>query len=562
MENYIIKFKNDLRAKQATNKKLINHFETRLSLLELILTVKPTLIAELETNDIDLNFFRAPIIYSIEETKKNLMNLTSKKRINKKKTEQELEKLKIYYNAIKDFLEFIKTQQIITQNIINAFENDKIKDPINNMEELYQQLNYTSLSIDEISKIIGMAIAFNTKYAKRNKKHNIKNINIINALSVYYNLDGTFKYNEDTKTFKDLIELLLINDSYLNAVFEKLTKDFTTFSIEELVKLLETNNEKLRNSTTLLEETIKPKQTEIYTISPNTIKALQELRKYYKNGTIIEIPKNLEAFNKILDETNLDDLEKKYIISLIDEQIANKKSMIISKYLTKDEQITYKKSINLLNSFTHSNSDTYTLKQYIEELQTILNMLETETNEEDKEYLLNEIPSIISELSLICDRYTIENKESTNRFIFLLNKNNIPYITEDIDSLDSSYKKAIYSLIPKINKPNESYFRKVLNNEELSYNMYEVTSQRAHIAFVEVDAGIYVIIGANIPRHGYKELNNRLKANQLVIKKIEEIVKNPETRNQILKSNEEYLTLVSESNNITSLNKLTLKLHN
>ena len=129
-----------------------------------------------------------------------------------------------------------------------------------------------------------------------------------------------------------------------------------------------------------------------------------------------------------------------------------------------------------------------------------------------------------------------------------------------MSTLEQIYQKAICSLLLKIDSTNKSQFRKILSNEPLPYSMYEVINTRGHIAFIEVDADTYLIVGADIPRNGYKEFNNRLKANLSTIKQIEDTVKNPNTRNEILKSNEEYLETFTESNTI--VNKLTLKKHN
>jgi hypothetical protein len=55
-----------------------------------------------------------------------------------------------------------------------------------------------------------------------------------------------------------------------------------------------------------------------------------------------------------------------------------------------------------------------------------------------------------------------------------------------------------------------------------------------------------VIIGANVPRQGYDVFNNRLRANQEIVKQIEAVVKNPNTRNKILAEHEEYYRIVTE----------------
>ena len=127
-----------------------------------------------------------------------------------------------------------------------------------------------------------------------------------------------------------------------------------------------------------------------------------------------------------------------------------------------------------------------------------------------------------------------------------------------MEELEQTNKKAICGLMDKISQTHASQFRKVLYHENLLYNMYEVLNRRAHILFVEVDAGIYVIIGANTPQNGYKELNQRLKTNQLCIKKIEELIKEPTTREQILKYNEEFTEILTKQDE-SKTNKLTLK---
>ena len=554
MNNYIVKFKNDLKFYQTKRKTILKQCEKELELLEKIINFPLSLLCLIDIKEMCKKFHFAPMVYSIETSVQNMVNCK------KNKKQKETKEIQNLYNKFSSYIENIKNDHIITQNIINAFENDKIKDPINDIEELFKQIRFTSLTSDEISRIIGMAISFNSNYAKRNKKHNIKNIDIIEKLAQYYNQDGTFKYNEDVITFKNLIEKYDLSNTDEDELFYTIFDTKEKYSIMDLVELLEKNNQKIKNNedNLVLEDNIEKYD---YTISLKTREFLQELKKYYKNGTIIAIPENLEEFYRLLENSELAEQEKKYIINLIGEELTKQRNTIILKYLNKNEQLIYEKSTKLLDSFNYTNGDTYALKQYIEELQTILNMLEKETIKENKDYLLSEVPTIIEGLSLICDRYTIEKQVSVNKLIFLTNKEGNPYIFDDIDSLDSNYKKAIYSLIPKIEKENQSQFRKVLNNEELLYSMYEVTSSRGHVAFVEVDSGIYVVVGANIPRNGYKALNNRLRANQLLIKKIETLVKNPETRNEILKSNEAYLALFIENNNINN-KKLALKAAN
>lgn len=564
MEKYIIPFKKALKEYQVERKNMIKKCEEELDLLRRLLSKDLSAFLELNENNISEKF---PIIikfHSIELLKESIDNITDDK-VKKKQKQKEFLILTNTYQEFSNFVAWTKAEYIKTQNVITAFDNNKIKSPINDVNDLIDQLRAVPTTIEAFNALIGMTIYFNSQYAKRKQNHKIINIEIIDKLSEYYNQDGSFKYNEDIETFQYLIEKLFeksINTEVDNLFLYNSPNILSIFSIKDLVYLLEENNELLKEQINNSIPTETPEKKEDYSISEETRTALQELKKYYKNGSIIKIPENLEEFYQILKNTNLDEREQLYIINLIKQEIEKQKNINITKFLNKEEQIIFEKASNLLNSFNRSNGDSYILKQYIEELQTILSMLETETEEENINYLLSEIPNIIEQLSLICSKYEIENKISSNRFIFLLDKENTPYIYSDIDSIDPSYKKAIYSLIPKIDKSNQSQFKKILHSEQLLYNMYEIKTQRGHVAFIEIDTGIYLIIGANIPRNGYKELVNRLKANQEIIQEIESIVKNPEKRNEILIANEEYLELFSNDNNINKPRKLTRKKSN
>lgn len=568
MENTIIKFKNCLKEFQANRKKLLTECEKELELLQRIINVDTKLLKEYTTNGHNIEELNKKIIFArmfgfkdtILETMFTIDNNILTKISSKKRKIESIDELLRVFHSFTDFYNYLKSQYIQTRDIINAFENDKIKDPINNIGDLFAQIKYTDLTTEEISTIIGMGISFNSQYAKKNKNHQIQHLEMIDALSKYYNPDGTLKYNEDILSFnfllKSLDELCYNETELLYRILNRKQMHFCN----DIVILLERNNEKLRDSQPPIESIDKTPKSVSDNMSPKTIKALQTLRKYYKNGTIIEIPENLDEFYATLSLCELSEEEQRYIINSVNEKIANNNLLTKSSFLTDSEQRTYQTATNLLDTFSYSNGDAEVLKQYLEELQTILQMLESESNEENRQYLLNEIPDIIEQLSLICSRYTITDEKSTNRFIFLLDKNGIPFIFNDMENLEQTNQKAIYPLMTKIHQDNQSQFKKVMFNEPLSYNMYEVLNRRAHLSFVEVDAGIYVIIGADIPRNGYKELNQRLKANQLAIKRIEEAIKNPETREQILKSNEEYAEVFTNSE--TRVNKLTLKAHN
>lgn len=543
MKNYIVKFKNELKNIQSTRRETIKKGEKELVIFKRLIDRDENLCEEYSLIELLDQLSIIKTFYAVEETIYGL--LSKKKKKDKNKITDILEAM---YDNFLNFINTIKREYNITQSIINAFENDKIKEPINNIIYLIQHLGITTLNIEEVNKLFGMSIYFDNEYSKKYKNHQIEYMDIISELADYYNLDGSFKYNENIDKFVFIIDLLKMYSSQEPRLFTEPFKPFETTYLNNLVDLLDENNKELIKSNK--EETEEKEELVIKSnISLKSREALNELRKYYKNGSIIRIPEDIEEFSNILDDCGLDSKEKSYILKLINEKINNNKNKTILSYLTYNDREIYEKSINLLNSSIYLNGDEFVIKQFIEELDTISTMLENETDEDNKKYLLNDVPSIMRELSIICNRNINEEKLSDNNLIFLINKNNIPYLCEDIGTIDSSYKKSIYSLIAKINKNNQSQFQKVLSRETLSYNMYEVLSSKCHVAFVEIDSGIYVVMGTNTAGNGYKELVNRLKANTLVLKEIENIVKNPNTRNQILEENEKYLALFSKENN-------------
>lgn len=553
MENFIVKFKKDLKTAQSARKKIIKECERELSILNKILNNDSSVIEDVDIIHIGSSLYMSATLAKVELPIATLVDKKSRKKEKKKAKEA----LKETYDSLLNFTEYLKKEYFTTQNIINAFENDKIKDPINSIDVLFNQISLTTLTLEEADKILGMAIAFNSRYAKRNKNHQIENIDAIHELAKdYYNKDGSFKYAEDLLTYERRINEIIKDQPKIIAFIHKILSFNSMYTAKDIITLRFEHNKKYKHNKTL--ETYHNDQTPIeesHTISENVRKALQELKKYYKNGSIIAIPNDLEEFYLLLEETNLDEQEKKYIINLLNTEISKKRNRIIDKYLSAEDKKAYNNAIELLNKFTYSNADAYTLKQHIEELQTILEFLETEVDAKNKEYLLNEIATITEQLVIICNRYKTDNEQSQNRLIFLTSKNGISFFEEDLNSVDSTYEKSILSLISKINPENKSHFRKVLNNEPLPYNMHEVMSQRAHIAFIEIDNGIYIIIGADIPRNGYKEIINRLILNVKEIERIEDLIKNPDIKNQLLKENEQYLKLLSEQKTILSRKK-------
>ena len=97
-------------------------------------------------------------------------------------------------DQLAEFTEIGKQEYIKTQKIINAFENDKIKDPINDIETLFSQMSFTSLNIDEIANM-AQEVKFNRILPFEEIKNKIDTMHVRNLFKL--RLMDCFEYNPE-----------------------------------------------------------------------------------------------------------------------------------------------------------------------------------------------------------------------------------------------------------------------------------------------------------------------------------------------------------------------------
>ena len=465
-----------------------------------------------------------------------------------------LKLIRVYVNVYY-FAEIILVWLKNISEIINAIDNYKIKGPVNDIGLLYVYLIMVGMEDDELSNILGKVAMFNSKYAQKNKNHNIENIALCDKLAKCCNNDGIFdnrilSCDEFKRVLDELRDygvksICLINllGNIINGIIQEdvinIDKDKLNVVSERVLELFR-NRSWVNSQANDINDKIKRDDSKF---DRNFIEYLQN---YYKNGMIIGIPDDLDDFYHNLDESVLDEKEKSFIRKLMEDKIVSIRNQNRFKYLAGNELLVYECATKLLDSLNNTNSDYWELKQLLDDLHAYFEFLDGDLSDDDRAESLKEISNIIGNVSLICDKYDNRNVLSTNRYIFLLNKDGNPYICDDLSSLDRGQRSPITSLIGRISPDSVSKFNVVHSNLKMQYRMQEYLTGNGHVAFVEVDAGIYVIIGANVPRQGYDVFNNRLRANQEIVKQIEAVVKNPNTRNKILAEHEEYYRIVTE----------------
>ena len=456
-------------------------------------------------------------------------------------------KFNILIMIIKEYIKDINS-------LITAIDNNKVKAPIKDIGILYSNLILLRMSDKDIYKIMESAITFNKKYATKNINHTIKDIELINELAKYY--DGTLKQEKSLEVLLNKLKdnsldyfrkILLINNLIwlINGMPKELIKDFyiklptMKYVNKCMINLFDNLNED-----NIVDSISKENQL---IIKNEDVEFYKYLRQFYKNGEIISIPKDKIEFYFKLDCSSLDDNEKKFIKKLLEDKLKSINTNNKLSYLSDADRNILEISTKLLDSLNKNNFDIWELKRYLEDIQIICDMLNEDLSFEDRKELLDELSRLINKLSLICDKYNKFDNKSLNKYIFLLNKDNIPYIYEDIKCLEKDKRKIVKSVISRINPSNKSNFKPIKNNK-LSYQMYKYSASNIDVYFLEVDIGVYIIIGTSRVISSNDIFINRLKLNVELIKKMENLLKNINVRNDLLEEHEIYLSSIIENN--------------
>lgn len=127
----------------------------------------------------------------------------------------------------------------------------------------------------------------------------------------------------------------------------------------------------------------------------------------------------------------------------------------------------------------------------------------------------------------------------SNNLVFLTASDGNRYFDLDLESISKPGKKRAAKTLAKI-KPNlRSNFRRVYCRVDTNFEMYEVVNSDIHIIFVEIDAGIYLILGIAPTGKNYETISRRYFApqNKEYIDEIKRSLKNDEEREKLLDDN-------------------------
>lgn len=400
-------------------------------------------------------------------------------------------KLLSEYDRIMDDIEKTKFILYKLRSLVSSFDNEKA---INVNDKLYDILNalftfYSTslLTLEDFNIVLGSSIHLASK--KRNENPSALEEAAV-RLAEFYNFNGEFLFYTD--------------DSYLDAfnnLFEAMFKD-TAFviNLDHFEKILEASQ---------ILDSLYQEYCANYAAKPiESIKDTPINESHCLSDT--------QEITEVDNETTEEVIEG-FDLELW--QIANLKVQELRHYDTIRMQ----------------------LLEILKEIKSI-KTLYLETNDiEDKLYLQEELATLFDKLAELLEEK--EEKSNDNNLTFLTDKNGSCYFSDDVMELDKGIRKRAYDLLKKIKVENAKNFSKVPID---FFKVFQIFNNNIQILFLELDNGLYMVIGASIMGKKNTDIINRIinPVNRKYIEDIMTLIKNEEYKKDFLHNQ---ATLVKEN---------------
>lgn len=424
------------------------------------------------------------------------------------------------------------------RRISMAFDNEKCINPLNLAAFLgiLQSTTPEEISCEDISVCLGMLVHQNhrammdktNKYIELNPKE-------VRTLLEYYNEDGSFKENPRVEAFRKLIYDLL-NKAYQEITLKDLEATNPNFSClaDDLAELLEKSNRSYK------EQRDTAKTQEIHLKTP------ERLREFYRNNRLVKMPEDMKEFACILEESGLDEAEKRFIMGEIETKAAGVKEVKVTNYLFGEALDIYLAAKRIHSTLLAYHEDYYPVIEKFQYLPSIIENLHVATDAEEKEFLEGELEETLGFLQDFIGKHKKEEVITSNNLVFLGDKKSST-LSMDIEDIDRGARKNFIPILRnKIKKDFQTGFRRIMTDTNFPYIPYEVSTNGYSVFFIEIDTGIYLVLGADITGNGHRQTINNILMNLEDIRALEVAVKNPATRNKTLAEHEEILKEIIE----------------
>ena len=268
------------------------------------------------------------------------------------------------------------------RRISMEFNNEKCIKPFNLVAFLgiLQIADPEKISCEDISICLGMLVHQNYKaMVDKTNKYIELNPKEVRALLAYYNEDGSFKENPKVEAFRKLTNELL-NKIYQEIPLKDLevtNPDFSWLS-DDLTSLLEKSNRRYREQ----RDTARAQETHF--------KAAERLREFYRNNRLVKMLEDMEEFVRILEESGLDEAEKRFIMGEIELKNAAAREDKVTVYLFGEDLDTYLTAKSIHSTLPIYREDYYPVVERFQYLPAIVESLRVATDTEEKEFLEGE----------------------------------------------------------------------------------------------------------------------------------------------------------------------------
>lgn len=401
---------------------------------------------------------------------------------------EEIKSLRIINELLEDLIKGV-------QNVINVYNDDKVTKAVDTylLLLLFEAIKINKLASAEVlASAFGMNVCASLKeFAKGDVE--TKHIDEICFFGDYYNPDGSFKYNTDEVGFLERLTFLCqkVNDELEMPSFVPVVDPAIAMEITEVL--------------------------------------MQSNIKYFEQA--------MDAFMELLKACKLDEKEQKFILSLIEKLLNEQNDDINLRVLQGSELETYCTAKGILEALYYTDPDYYIV---VEAFQNLTSTSELLLDAPDDEYLLSQKDELIAYLKEFNAKHLKVSEQSTNNLVLLGD-----YFASDLEGLQGDKKPRVLDILSRINKDNQGRFRKIMTSENISYAPYELIAKNVHVSFVEVDTGIYVLLGCSIDDSIFKTTINRIIKEEENLQIIEEGIKDLKRRNDILTSSEDALAELS-----------------
>ena len=384
----------------------------------------------------------------------------------------------------------------------------KFNDYISNLIFMLESLVRNDLlTMQEACILIGSQVAYNKDNMPDGANETFIYVN--NSLASYFNIDGSFTIKGDLTNLRRSLIIFaspIIESANNPKKIGYIIKFVEAICCEYKEFLLEYEREQNKEK---IEDTSMPLKKEIIEIKRED---LEELKKYYKNGEVINVPHDIQEFKSLLNRTGIDKQEYSFIMN----QIKVKNKLAIYPFLEPSEKelVIYAKKV--LNEMNQTNELYPKLVKILKDFD-VLNELYNEGFDNEYIDIKDELIYALQNIMMMLNDFTA-TIDSDDKNILYYSTNNTSdaskcYFVNDLLGLRAEAYETILSLM---NDFKNGILTSVKYLKDSS-GCFELKKDQIRIILKQIEDNKYAVYGLFIKKsnnnmHKYREIFKRPSA--------------------------------------------------